>query len=62
MSHTIDFAELKERVNIEQAADMLGIKLRNCFGKCGKGAEDVIVSNRRALAARRRARARAASF
>jgi DNA primase len=28
MSHTIDFAELKERVSIEQAADMLGIKLK----------------------------------
>jgi DNA primase len=28
MSHTIDFVELKERVSIEQAADMLGIKLK----------------------------------
>ena len=28
MSHTIDFAELKQRVSIEQAADMLGIKLK----------------------------------
>src|SRR5258708_5336518 len=28
MSHTIDFAELKQRVSIEQAADILGIKLK----------------------------------
>ena len=28
MSHTIDFAELKDRVSIEQAADILGIKLK----------------------------------
>jgi len=28
MSHAIDFIELKQRVNIEQAADMLGIKLK----------------------------------
>jgi DNA primase len=28
MSHTIDFVELKQRVSIEQAADMLGIKLK----------------------------------
>ena len=27
-SHTIDFVELKQRVSIEQAADMLGIKLK----------------------------------
>jgi len=28
MTHAIDFAELKQRVNIEEAADMLGIKLK----------------------------------
>ena len=28
MSHTIDFVELKQRVSIERAADMLGIKLK----------------------------------
>src|SRR5450631_2984301 len=28
MSHTIGFAELKQRVSIEHAADMLGIKLK----------------------------------
>ena len=28
MSHAIDFIELKQRVNIEQAANMLGIKVK----------------------------------
>jgi DNA primase len=28
MSHTIDFLDLKQRITIEQAADMLGIKLK----------------------------------
>jgi hypothetical protein len=27
MSHAIDFGELKQRVSIERAAEMLGVKL-----------------------------------
>ena len=46
MSYAIDFIELKQRVNIEQAADMLGIKLKKKRAATARHVPDLQIGRR----------------